>query len=72
MVKFKYLGRILANQNYSHDKANSSLKSGNACCHSVQDILSSSLVLKNVKIKIYIIIIFFCCFMWVVRFEGGT
>jgi len=72
MVKFKYLGRILANQNYSHDEVNSSLKSGNACCHSVQDILSSSLALKNVKIEIYIIIIFFCCFMWVVRFEGGT
>jgi hypothetical protein len=33
----QYLGSI-ANQNYSHDEVNSSLKSGNACCHSVQDI----------------------------------
>jgi len=37
-LKFEYLGRILANQNYSHDEVNSSLKSGNACCHSAQDI----------------------------------
>jgi hypothetical protein len=28
-------------------------KSGNACYHSVQNILSSSLLSKNVKIKIY-------------------
>jgi len=26
---------------------------GNACCHSVQNILSYSLVSKNIKIKIY-------------------
>ena len=29
------------------------LKLGNACCHSVQNILSSSLLYKNLKIKIY-------------------
>ena len=32
---------------------NSRLQSGNACHHSVQNILSSSLLSKNVKIKIY-------------------
>jgi len=31
----------------------SRLKSGNACCHSVQNLLSSSLLSKNLKIKIY-------------------
>ena len=31
----------------------SRLNSGNACYHSVQDILSSSLLPKNLKIKIY-------------------
>jgi hypothetical protein len=31
----------------------SRLKSGNACYHSVQNLLSSSLLSKNVKIKIY-------------------
>ena len=29
------------------------LKSGNACYHSVQNLLSSSLLSKNLKIKIY-------------------
>jgi hypothetical protein len=31
----------------------SRLKSGNACYHSVQNLLSSSLLSKNLKIKIY-------------------
>ena len=31
----------------------SRLKSGNACCHSVQNLLSSSLLSKNIQIKIY-------------------
>ena len=29
-----------------------SLKLGNACCHSVQNVLSSSLLSKNLKIKV--------------------
>ena len=57
MAKFKHLGRSLANRNYSNYEVNSSLKSGHACCHLVQDILSSILILKNVKIKRYKIII---------------
>ena len=31
----------------------SRLKSRNACCHSVQDILSSSWLSKNIKTKVY-------------------
>ena len=38
-------------------KVKSRLKSGNACYHSVQNLLSSSLLSKNLKIKIYITII---------------
>jgi len=52
-VKFDYSGRIPENQNYSHDEVKSSLKSVNACCHSVQGILSTSLVMNNVKINPY-------------------
>jgi len=33
------------------------MKSGNACYHSVQNLLSSSLLSKNLKINIYITII---------------
>jgi hypothetical protein len=41
------------NQNSIHEEIKSRLKSGNACYHFVQNLLSSSLLFKNVKIKIY-------------------
>jgi hypothetical protein len=51
--QFKYLGTTLTNHNSIHAEIKSRLKSGNACYHSVQNLLSSSLLSKNVKIKIY-------------------
>jgi hypothetical protein len=51
--RFKYLRTILTNKNSIHEEIKSRLKSGNACYHSVQYLLSSSLLSKNVKIKIY-------------------
>jgi hypothetical protein len=62
---FKYLGTSLTNQNYIHAEIKSRLKSGNACYHSVQNILSSSLLSKNLKLKIYRTIIFPVVFMGV-------
>jgi len=50
---FKYLGTILTNQNSIAEEINSRLKSGNAYYHSVQNLLSSRLLSKNLKIKIY-------------------
>jgi len=51
--EFKYLGTTLTNQNCIVEKIKSRLMSGNACYHSVQNLLSSKLLSKNLKIKIY-------------------
>jgi len=51
--EFKYLGTILTDQNSIQGEIKSRLKSGNACYHSVQNLLSSSLLSKNLKSKIH-------------------
>ena len=51
--QFKYLGTTLTNQSYIQEEIKSGLKSDNACYHSVQNLLSSSLPSKSTKIKIY-------------------
>jgi hypothetical protein len=51
--QFKYLGTALTNQNSLYEEKKSRLKSGNACYHSLQNVLSSSLLSKSVKIKTY-------------------
>jgi len=56
--EFKYLVTTLTNQNSIAEEIKSRLKSGNACYNSVQNILYSRLLSKNVKIKIYRSVIF--------------
>ena len=53
--EFKFLGTALTNQNSIPEEIKSRLRSGNACYHSVQNLLSSRLLPKNLKIKIYTI-----------------
>jgi len=51
--EFKCLGQTLTNQNSVQEEIRSRLKSGNACYHSVQNLLFSRLLSKNLTIKIY-------------------
>jgi hypothetical protein len=54
---FKYLVTTLTNQNSIREEIKNRLKSGNVCYHLVQNLLSSSWLSKNLKTKIYRIII---------------
>jgi hypothetical protein len=49
---FKYLGMTVTYHNFIHEEIKSRLNLGNACYHSVHNLLSS-LLSKTVKIKIY-------------------
>ena len=60
--EFKYLGTTLTNKNSIQEEIKSILKVGNACYYSVQNLLSSSLLSKKLKIKIYNIV---RCSVWV-------
>ena len=49
--QFKYLGTTLTDQDSIQEEIKRKLESGNACYHSVRNLLSSSLLSKNVKIR---------------------
>ena len=66
--EFKYLGTTLTNQNSIQEEIKSRLRLGNACYYSVQNLLSSKLLSKNLKIKIYrtiiLPVVLFGCETW--------
>jgi hypothetical protein len=49
---FKYFESLLTNQNSVHEEMKFILKAGNSCYYSVQILLSSSLLSKNLKSQI--------------------
>jgi UDP-galactopyranose mutase len=53
MEEFKYLGTTLTDKNSIQEEIKSRLKLGNACYYSVQNLLSSRLLSRNLKMKIY-------------------
>ena len=57
--EFKYLATTLTNQNFIQVEVRNRLSLGNACYHSVQKLLSSRLLSKYLKIKIYRTIILY-------------
>jgi hypothetical protein len=52
VAKFKYFGRTVTNQNLIQEEIKGRFNSGNVCYHSVQNLLSSRLLSKNVTIRI--------------------
>jgi hypothetical protein len=49
VVQFRYLGTRVTDQNLIQKEIKRRLNSGNACYHSVQNLLSSHLLYKNMK-----------------------
>jgi hypothetical protein len=57
VAQFTYLGMTITDQNLIQEEIKRRLNSGNACCHSVQNLLPSRLLSKIIKIRIYKVII---------------
>jgi hypothetical protein len=73
--EFKYLGTILTHHKAMQEKIKSGLQAENACYHSVQNLLSSSLLSKHVTIKINITIflpvVLYGCETWSLTLREG-
>jgi hypothetical protein len=53
VAQFRYLRTTVTNQNWIQEEIKWRLNSSNACQHSVQNLLSSQLLSKHIKVKIY-------------------
>jgi len=73
-IYFKYLGRIITNQTSIQEEIKSRIKSENACCHLLQNLLSFSLFSKNINIKIYrtiiLPVVLYGCETWSLTLRG--
>jgi hypothetical protein len=64
VAQFRYLGTTIINQNLILEGIKKEMNSGNACYHSVQNRLSSRLLSKHIKIRIYKSTILYGCETW--------
>jgi hypothetical protein len=72
--QFKNLGTTVTNQNLIQGEIKRRLNSGNACYHSVQNLLFSRLLSKNLKIRIYqtiiLPVVLYGCETWSLTLRG--
>jgi hypothetical protein len=68
VAKSKYFGTTVTNQNLVQAEIKRRLNSGNACYHSVQNLLSFRLLSGNIKIRIYktmiLLVVLYGCETW--------
>jgi hypothetical protein len=66
--RFKHLGTTVTNQKFIQEEIKRRQNSGNACYHSVQNLLSSRLLSKNKKIRRYkntiLLVVLYGCEIW--------
>jgi hypothetical protein len=65
VAQFRYCGMTATDRNLIQEEIKSRLNSGNACYHSVQNLLYSRLLSKNIKTRTYKTILLPLGVVWV-------